>query len=299
MIDDDVLAMEPPKGWRVECGKAHYTFFATKQRFASFSLMTESWLTADDQYSHLRLSLVPPETSTSEWTFSVEDPFSVAGSKGFRVSAASRDQRMSHEKAAFLVGDVVLVAEAFNLKPYESDAWWSALSTVAIKATAAEAIERRFNLPQVGEQSLDATDLARPKCKRLTTWMDHSMVMLRDSEAAEEDNDLTAIEGDRLIEGERPSALWVTSLTEFDVTLLFCVRKDRPRTRVKRRREAERTISIPSGKLNVEMMTGGVLLEIEVNPGAYELLVRDDVPADAAAQDTGVETIEMTLWPLA
>lgn len=297
MIDDGCITFSPPADWLVEIDRGNYNFFVTNQRFANIGFMGDSWLTATQNYEHMHQSLLVAGPPRKGWIRSIDDPFHVSGLTGFRVSDRNDDLRMSSEQAIFLVNGVVLFVQAFNLKAAESAAWWSAFETLRVKPTVAEALEQAINQPEVAEQSFDATALDKPRRKRITTWMDHCMVMLRDSEAGEDDNDLTAVEGDRLIEGEGPTALWITSLTEFDVTLAFCVRKDRPRTRVKRLREAERAISVPSGKLNVEVTTGGLMLEIALEPGEYWMLVRDDAPVDVDAQDSGVETIEITLWP--
>ncbi|MEO0587859.1 MAG: hypothetical protein AAF078_09480, partial [Planctomycetota bacterium] len=262
MIDDEFVSMRLPVSWKLDVTPGEYAVRLGRGRSAIIDLEIDELRNPSEQYEYCRnshfLADLTAGQPAAEMTREIVEPFVVGDYTGIFVRCDIPSRSFTAVDVHVPLEEGVLHVCFQNLRSAEEDALWSCVESLRVKPGWSKALRLAvdgFDCDS-SERALDATSLDRPRKIRFSTWMDHSMVMIRDSQAAEDENDLTAIEGDRLIEGEGPSALWVTSLTEFDVTLSFCVRKDRPRTRVKRHREAERTIAIPSGKLNVEITTG-------------------------------------------
>ncbi|MEZ6189936.1 MAG: hypothetical protein R3C45_01420 [Phycisphaerales bacterium] len=86
--------------------------------------------------------------------------------------------------------------------------------------------------PEEEPQRLNATDLSRIRTKRFTTWMDHRMALLMDSESYPED--VPTFDDDsqaKLVVPCSDRAMWLMSLTEFDVKLEFIVQATVPQPR--------------------------------------------------------------------
>lgn len=208
--------------------------------------------------------------------------------------------------AGLIIEGKYVFAQTLGLTEEKNSLAWQAVATLRIKDGMPEAMRSRREAmlqpsPEEPEpKRLDATSLRKPRTKKLKTWMDHQMVLLMDSEShPEDDNPFVSAADVGFVMPCNEKALWVTSLTEFDVTLEFVVRATvlEPR-KVWWQREAEATLSIPTGKLHVEQTTGGLLLEIELQPGDYRVIAHGSYSKGADASQEGVEKIQVVLVPV-
>jgi hypothetical protein len=233
----------------------------------------------------------------------VIDPFQCGMHTGARVDRDFGDHKGTY--AGLVVNDTYVFAQTLGLSDEDNELAWKAIGSLQLKAGLQEALHARLATlleagPEEEPQRLNATDLSRIRTKRFTTWMDHSMALLMDSESYPED--VPTFDEDsqaKLVVPCSDRAMWLMSLTEFDVKLEFIVRATVPRPRkVWWQRECEAAISVPTGVLQLEQTTGGTMLEIELRPGDYRMIARASCTKDSDPLAESGEMIQVTLVPM-
>lgn len=232
----------------------------------------------------------------------VFEPFQCGMHTGARV-----DRDFGHLKgtyAGLVVNNTYVYAQTLGLSEEENELAWKAIGSLQLTNGLREALQaRRAALHEAGPEEeplrLNATDLSKVRTKRFTTWMDHSMALLMDSESYPEDVPTFDEESQaRLIVPCSDRAMWLMSLTEFDVKLEFIVRETVPKSRkVWWQREREAMISVPTGVLQLDQTIGGTLLEIELRPGDYHVIARASCLEDLNQIAEGVEKIQIIIVP--
>lgn len=307
--EDDCLQIDLPEQWSLERESWSYQIMFTKNRFIVLQLWHDDIWSPKDQYEHwkLQFTFVPKDlpgykpSRQPENTFT--DPFICGPFKGFRIDTAPDDHwPHAQSRIVFLLDDANLTIDAYGLTPEEDEQLLTAIQTLRFKDDylfANEQLAKRSQAASRKTKRFDATDLARPRKKTLKTWMDHQMVLLMDSNSYPEDGADTLMEGIDFVMPCNDKALWLSSLTEWDVTLEFVVRAaDSKVCKVRWSREAEGVLSIPSGHLHIEQTTGGLLMDIELKPGDYKVIARGFSPEGSDGGDEGVEKIQVTLVPI-
>ncbi|MEO1236112.1 MAG: hypothetical protein AAFX76_04920 [Planctomycetota bacterium] len=300
VFENENIRIDLPAKWKVEGGEGrqshnyHLKIGRGRQAFISFHF--DSNVTTEWQYQHFHECFTWTESPDGRYRGQVTDPYELGPFSGFRSDTSFGDEPVSQEKACFKLAESVRMIDTHDLRPTESDQLWRAVSSLEIKPGYRERMVAEWNKPEK-MLTFDATDLTRPRTKRMKAWMDHHMVLLHDAEADEWDAPTEGFED--LIVALSPEALFVTSQTEWGVTLEFTVRDRPPRSRRGDwSREGAGRLSLPSDRLIVEQTTGGGLLEIGLQPGDYTLTAHATFPPDADASDEGVERIKLLLTPV-
>ncbi|MEM6460176.1 MAG: hypothetical protein AAF710_12380 [Planctomycetota bacterium] len=302
--EDDNLRIDLPAKWNVEGGEGpqshcyHLKVGRGRQVFISFVFSDD--VSTDWQYDHFRGCFLHPERRAGPWRTEIEDPYTLGPFTGFRTDSTLREGNSRVGQWVFALADSVLMVDLYELKEDEVRRVERAVAEMQIKPGYRQRMRAAWDQPERCFE-LDATDLSRPRRKQLKMWMDHQMVLLHDGGDTHEeagDWDLPAEGYDRPIVPVSPSALFVTSRTEWGVTLEFVVRA-RPAAVRKRwwDREDTAALSLPSGELLVEMTTGGALLRVALPAGDYTLTVRGACPPGADAGSDGVERLRCELYP--
>lgn len=309
--EDDCLQIDLPDNWHFERQSWAYQIMFTKNRFIVFQLWEDDNFSPKDQYEHFKLQFtyVPKEVPGYQPRPQPEsiftDPFVCGSLQGFCNDTKPDDRwPYAHSRMVFLLEEANLSVDAYGLTPEEHEQLLASLQTLRLQDNyllANEKLAYRSEAASRKTKTLNATDLIKPRKRTLKTWMDHHMVLLMDSDSyPEDDNPFVSGEEIGFIMPCNDKAAWITSATEFDVTLVFVLRANEPKPRKATwNREARAKLSVPTGQLHIEQTTGGLLMQIDLKPGDYHVIAQGFTPESSDAGDEGVEKIQVTLVPIA
>lgn len=302
IYEDECISIDLPEGWKISRDGTGISIVPGRGRLFTIGFcVTDVW-TPQEYYDHFHQQFTTgPDTQSvgkKQWHREIVDPFKAGDYEGFRIKSFT-DGKLNLEEGFFLHQACVIMVMVSKPRSEEETQFWQAFGTMKLPEDMIEQLDKRLNEPEKTEHHLSAIDLAKPRKKQFKTWMDHQMVLLMDSDSYPEDGADALMEGIDFVMPCNDKALWLSSLTEFDVTLEFVVRATVPKPRkVWWQREAEATLSIPTGKLHVEQTAGGLMMEIELQPGNYRVITRGSYPPDADVSQEGVEKIQVVLVPV-
>ncbi len=288
-----MIAMEIPEGWvvtpqsrvswEVKTGDGRLVFVGIM--LLEFNGHDFDWMKQESSLKHRgrRKGLV----------VDLVDPFRVGRRTGLQTRYYS-EQSGSQIKTALIESDHAIWVGAFDLGSQDEALLWQAIGTLEISAKVIGALKSGH--VDLEPPAWDVRSLANVKRKKLTTWMDHQMMLVCD--AATEWEPADDLESNPpSIWVMSPEALFVLSVTEFDVAIEVAVRPTPLKRRVGAWQCEQRArVSVPSGQLNLEATAGGTILAMKLTPGDYEMLARWQYPEGADGGTEGVERIMLDFW---
>lgn len=303
--EDDCISIELPDGWNAQ--PDHRGYYIHLGGTAGVTLIFgEDDPDCPPQEKVAGFAEVfsrDPYNDPPSFKVTVIDPFQCGMHTGARVDRDFGDRKGTY--AGLVVNDTYVYASTLGLSEEDNESAWKAIGSLQLKAGLHEGMRARMAalLPAESEEEprrLNATDLSKVRTKRFTTWMDHCMALLMDSASYPQDVPVFDDESQaKLVVPCSDRAMWLMSLTEFEVKMEFIVRATVPRSqKVWWQREREAAISVPTGVLQLEQPTGGTLLEIEMTPGNYRMIARASCAEDSKPMAEGVEKIQVTLVPV-
>ena len=301
---DDCISIDLPDGWTPQTN--HRGYYIDLGRNADVTLVFgENDPDCPPQQKVAGFAQAfsrDPYNNPPAFRATVIDPFECGMHTGVRVDRDFGDRKGAY--AGLIVNGIYVFAQTLGLSEEDNTQAWQAIGSLQLKPGLQEAMQARKTAllktePEEEPQRLNATDLSKARTKGFTTWMDHCMALLMDSDSYPEDVPNFDDEPQAgLVVPCSDQAIWLMSLTEFDVKLEFIVRATVPKLRkVWWKRECKTAISVPTGLLQLEQTTGGTLLEIQLRPGDYHVIARASCPENSDAMTQGVEKIQVTLIP--
>ena len=302
--DDDCMSIELPDGWTPQPNDRGY-YINLGNNAGVTLIFAEDDPDCPPQEKVAGFAEIfsrDPYNDPPSFRATVIDPFQCGMHAGARVDRHFGDLNGAY--AGLVVNDKYVYAQTLGLTEEDNELAWKAIGSLQLKSGLQEAMQARMAAllesgPKEEPQRLNAIDLSKVRTKQFTTWMDHCMALLMDSESYPEDVPSFEDESQAsLVVPCNDRAVWLMSLTEFDVKLEFIVRATAPRPRkVWWQREHEAAISVPTGVLQLEQTSGGTLLDIELTPGNYRVIARASCPEESDTMAEGVEKIQVTLVP--
>lgn len=302
--DDDCMSIDLPDGWDPQPNhRGYYISLGNNSGVTLIFAEHDPDCPPQDRVAGFaEVFSRDPFNDPPSFRATVIDPFQCGMHTGARVDRDFGDLQGTY--AGLVVNDTYVCAQTLGLTEEDNELAWKAIGSLQLKSGLQKAMQARMAAlletgPEEEPQRLNATDLSKARTKQFTTWMDHCMALLMDSKSYPEDVPLFDEESQaRLIVPCSDRAMWLMSLTEFDVKLEFIVRATAPRSRkVSWQREHEAAISVPTGVLQLNQTTGGTLLEIELTPGDYRVIARAACSEGSDTMAEGVEQIQVTLVP--